>query len=84
MSKDYLPQEFVPRRFMRSRHDANEEMFMDGSMPLFDISRYTKSLERGAALMHEVRAARGQQGPMHIFIGAEAGAESTRVDNSWR
>eukprot|EP00949_MAST-11_sp_MAST-11-sp1_P001839 g1839.t1 len=69
LSKDALPKEFVERRATRSQHDADAFLFADGSFPLFDIARYTRSFERSAELLHEVRASRGAAGPMHVVVG---------------
>ena len=83
------PRPLLPLAVRVSEKDAGALLHVeDGGLPLFHIAHYTRTFERGAECMHEIRAARcgdevgGRACSMHIVVGAQ-GLRTMTVEQGW-
>ena len=54
LSHEGMPEKYRARVKDRSVHDADQYLFADGSLPLFDIKRFTGNFERACRVMWDV------------------------------
>ena len=60
LTTEGMAEKFRTRIPLRSMHDADKFLFADGSLPLFDIARYTSNFERACEIMWDVYVAKRQ------------------------
>lgn len=66
LTRKGMPSKYWPRIPDLSKHDANKYLFADGSLPLFDIKRYTYKFEKACQIMWDVYKSNGK--PMNLVI----------------
>ena len=66
LTRKGMPNKYWTRIPNLSKYDANKYLFADGSLPLFDIQRYTHKFEKSCQIMWDIYQSYGT--PMNIIV----------------